>query len=63
MKDKYTKTIPEVKKMTSMKDHWENMYSMHTPSDNMKHTQGGDWGPKIASDRKTTHLKINKQDH
>ncbi len=45
------------------KEHWEMHYSMHTPSKNMVLTKGSDFVPKCPKDRKTTHLKVNKEDH
>jgi hypothetical protein len=56
-------SIPPKSKETSMKDHWEMGYSMHTSSPNMKHTQGSDFAPKTSKERKTTHYKINEEDH
>lgn len=47
----------------SNKEHWEVSYSMHTPPKNMVVTQGADFVPKCPQDRKTTHLKVNKEDH
>lgn len=44
-------------------EHWEVMYSPGSPSRNMEITQGADFNPKCARDRKTTHLKVNETDH
>ena len=43
--------------------HWEKHYSPNDPSRTMEITQGSDFNPKCAKDRKTTHLKINECDH
>ncbi len=43
--------------------HWEKHYSPSKPSENMELTEGSDFNPKCPSDRKTTHLKVNKEDH
>lgn len=43
--------------------HWEKHYSLNKPSENMKATSGSDFMPKCPSDRKTTHLKVNREDH
>jgi hypothetical protein len=45
------------------KEHWEIRYSTNQPSKNMEYTQGSDWAPKCPSDRKTTYVKVNKEDH
>lgn len=45
------------------KEHWEVSYRMHIPSKNMIETQGADFVPKRPQDRKTTYLKVNKEDH
>lgn len=44
-------------------EHWEKHYSLNDPSKNMKDTQGADFAPKCPSDRKTTYLKVNREDH
>lgn len=44
-------------------EHWEHHYSLTKPSKNMVATQGSDFEPKCADERKTTHLKVNKTDH
>jgi hypothetical protein len=43
--------------------HWERHYSLNEPSKNMKDTGGADFAPKCPSDRKTTYVKVNKEDH
>lgn len=43
--------------------HWEMRYNMCKPSENMVVTAGADFAPKISDQRKTTHLKVNKEDH
>lgn len=45
------------------KEHWERKYEPTAPSENMKKTKGADFNPKCADDRKTTHIKVNKEDH
>jgi len=44
-------------------EHWEQHYNTCEPSKNMEATQGSDFAPKKSSDRKTTYVKINKEDH
>jgi len=43
--------------------HWEKHYSLSQPSKNMVDTSGSDFCAKNPSDRKTTHLKVNREDH
>lgn len=43
--------------------HWEMRYNMHKPSENMVLTKGSDFEPKRPQDRKTTHLKVNREDY
>lgn len=50
-------------KKTVPNEHWEKHYSLSEPSKNMKATSGSDFMPKNPSDRKTTHLKVNREDH
>lgn len=45
------------------KNHWEVHYNMHKPSENMVVTEGADFEPKCPEYRKTTHLKVNIEDH
>lgn len=42
---------------------WEKRYSLWEPSRNMVLTEGADFNPKQSDMRKTTHLKVNKEDH
>lgn len=51
------------KKAPVPKEHWEMPYKPWEPSANMKATGGADFCPKQPSLRKTTHLKVNKEDH
>lgn len=44
-------------------EHWERSYDATDPSRNMKLTEGADFNPKCAQDRKTTYIKVNKEDH
>lgn len=43
--------------------HWEKHYDLCAPSRNMELTGGADFVAKRPSDRKTTHLKVNPEDH
>lgn len=43
--------------------HWERGYDAYDPSRNMILTEGADFNPKCPSDRKTTYIKVNKEDH
>ena len=43
--------------------HWEQHYSTSKPSKNMEDVQGSDFAPKCPSDRKTTYVKVNREDH
>jgi len=43
--------------------HWERRYSTTEPSKNMEDTQGSDFAPKRPSERKTTYVKVNREDH
>lgn len=45
------------------RDHWEKQYSSWEASPNMYATEGADFIAKNPSDRKTTHLKVNREDH
>jgi hypothetical protein len=42
---------------------WEIIYNTSRPSKNMEDTQGSDFAPKCPSDRKTTYVKVNREDH
>lgn len=44
-------------------EHWERRYNATTPSDNMYLTQGDDFAPKRSDERKTTYIKVNREDH
>jgi hypothetical protein len=33
------------------------------PSENMKVVKGSDFNPKCSDERKTTYIKVNKEDH
>lgn len=44
-------------------EHWERMYDATDASRNMRLTEGSDFNPKCPSERKTTHIKVNKEDH
>lgn len=44
-------------------EHWERSYDLCAPSKNMELTKGSDFVAKNPTDRKTTHLKVNKEDH
>lgn len=44
-------------------DHWEKMYSTNDPSKNMKAIEGADFAPKRSDMRKTTYVKVNREDH
>jgi len=44
-------------------EHWEKHYSPNDPSRNMYATQGADFAPKQSDKRKTTYVKVNKEDH
>lgn len=44
-------------------NHWEMNYKQWESSKTMKKLGGSDFDPKCPSDRSTTHLKINKEDH
>ena len=44
-------------------EHWEKHYSLTEPSRNMELTEGSDFVAKNPTNRKTTYLKVNPQDH
>lgn len=44
-------------------EHWERTYHPTEPSENMKLVEGADFNPKCPSKRKTTHVKVNEEDH
>ena len=43
--------------------HWEKHYDLCGPSRNMELTGGADFAPKISDERKTTYIKVNREDH
>lgn len=53
----------EKKKRATPLKHWEIKYNADAPSPAMKAHCGADFMPKRSSERATTHLKINKEDH
>ena len=44
-------------------EHWEMSYSTNEPSKNMYDTEGSDFAPKRSNERKTTYVKVNREDH
>ncbi len=44
-------------------EHWEKKYNATDASVNMKLVEGADFNPKCPDERKTTYIKVNKQDH
>jgi hypothetical protein len=44
-------------------EHWEKLYDLNAPSRNMYLTEGADFAPKRSDERKTTYLKVNREDH
>jgi len=44
-------------------EHWERTYDATNPSKNMILTEGADFNPKSSDERKTTHIKVNREDH
>ena len=44
-------------------DHWEMHYDLCGASKNMKLTGGAEFAPKRSDERKTTYIKVNKEDH
>lgn len=45
------------------KRHWEMRYSTTEPSKTMKATEGADFVAKNPTNRKTTYVKVNREDH
>lgn len=43
--------------------HWERSYDATGPSKNMFLTEGSDFNPKTSQERKTTYIKVNRDDH
>lgn len=50
-------------KMAIPGEHWERTYDATDPSRNMYLTEGSDFNPKCSDQRKTTHIKVNREDH
>ena len=50
-------------KNVSSGEHWEMKYNVTAPSRNMIDVEGSDFNPKVSTLRKTTHLKVNREDH
>lgn len=44
-------------------EHWEKTYDATHCSDYLRMTGGDAFEPKVATDRKTTHIKVNREDH
>lgn len=44
-------------------DHWERSYNATNASKNMHRVEGADFAPKCPGDRKTTYIKVNREDH
>lgn len=44
-------------------EHWERGYDLCSPSRNMELTEGSDFAPKESDKRKTTYIKVNREDH
>lgn len=47
----------------SPRDHWEIRYSTCEPSKTMDAMEGADFVAKNPTGRKTTHVKVNREDH
>lgn len=45
------------------REQWEMQYDLCAPSRNMYLTEGADFAPKRSDERKTTYLKVNREDH
>jgi hypothetical protein len=59
-----TDSVPgKGKGSTTPNEHWERLYDATDGSANMKATEGSDFNPKCPSERKTTHIKVNREDH
>ena len=43
--------------------HWERGYNMHESNAFEHWNSGSDFRPKNPTNRATTHLKVNKEDH
>lgn len=44
------------------KEHWEKKYSPSVQKDS-SNTMGSEFSPKRSSERMTTYVKVNKEDH
>lgn len=44
-------------------EHWERHYDATDASRNMHLVEGSDFNPKCSDNRKTTHIKVNREDH
>lgn len=44
-------------------EHWERKYDATDASKNMHYVEGDDFNPKCSQDRKTTYIKVNREDH
>jgi hypothetical protein len=44
-------------------EHWEKHYDATDASKNMYAVEGADFNPKCSDERKTTYIKVNKEDH
>jgi len=42
---------------------WEVHYNATDASKNMHYVEGADFVPKCPGDRKTTYIKVNREDH
>ena len=42
---------------------WEMHYNLCGASRNMELTEGSDFAPKQSDQRKTTYIKVNREDH
>lgn len=63
-KEKNSSQERNTKKTSAVPDkHWEMHYSLSKPSRNMELTEGADFVAKNPTNRKTTYLKINSEDH
>ena len=45
------------------RDHWEMHYSLCDPNHHMIVSEGDAFDPQRPGARKTTHLKVNEEDH
>lgn len=57
-------SVPEKGSMRAIPgQHWEKLYDATGPSENMKVVKASDFNPKCSDERKTTYIKVNKEDH